>query len=204
MKCPKKVTIIVLAIILLFLEGCAHFQKPPTLKRIPWQKRQTVLQQIAEWKMAGVLSVTYNHKRDTARFQWIQKQDSYTINIFAPLNISSIRIVGNNNGVELWRTSRKCMKAKTPEQLTLNQFGWQLPISNIRYWVLSLPIPHTKVDVANFDQYGHLTNLNQCGWQINYSEFEFNAKKNVELPKVIELTDKEIAIKIKITNNELF
>ncbi len=35
-------------------------------------------------------------------------------------------------------------------------------------------------------------------------EFEFNAKKNVELPKVIELTDKEIAIKIKITNNELF
>ncbi len=200
MSCSKKTTIIVLFITILFLEGCACFQKPPFFKPITLKERQTKLQQINGWEMEGALSITYNRKRDVARFKWVQDGDKYNIHISGPFNIGGARIVGNEDGVEFCRTRKKCIKANTPEQLTLSQFGWQLPISNIRYWILALPVPCTKVDARLIDQYGHLTDLHQSGWQIKYSEFKPDIKNNIDLPKIVELTNSEILIKIKNTN----
>lgn len=199
MNCNRKITIIVLSLVLLFLAGCAHLRKPPSFKPTPWKERQSGLQQITNWEMDGALSVTCGRKRDAVRFKWLQKRNSYAITISGPLNIGGARIVGDVNGVEFCCTHKKCTRASTPEQLTLSQLGWQFPISNIRYWILALPVPHAKINAKSFDQYGHLANLDQSGWQIKYSDFQPNVKNNVDLPKIIELTNKEIAIKIKVT-----
>jgi outer membrane lipoprotein LolB len=200
MNYQKRFKITILFTVLIFLGGCAYFQKPPAFKHVPWQERKVELQQIADWTIAGALSITHHKKRDIAHFTWVQKQNSYTINIFGPLNIKSVRIVGDANGVEFWHTHKKCTRARTPEQLTLAQLGWELPISNMRYWIVALPAPNTKITATNFDQYGHLISLHQSGWQIKYSEFKLDIAKNIELPKIIELTSKELAVKIKITN----
>ena len=203
MDYKKKFKLITILFGTIFLVGCAHFQRPQSFVYTPWEKRQLELQQIKNWALAGSLSITHNKKRDIARFKWTQNQNDYIVNISGPLNINSIRIVGNPNNVELWRTSKQCIKASTPEQLTLDQLGWQLPVSNIRYWILALPTPTSKIDSIYFDQYGHLTDLKQNGWQIKYSEFQVQAGKNFDLPKIIELKNKEIVIKLKITEHNL-
>lgn len=203
MNCKRKITIIVLSLAVLFLAGCAHFQKPLVFKPVAWKERQVGLKQITTWEMHGALSVTYDHKRDVVRFKWVQNQDNYNIHISGPLNIGGARIFGDASGVEFCRTRKKCIKADTPEQLTLNQLGWQFPISNIRYWILALPVPCAKIDAVSVDQYGHLTDLHQSGWQIKYSEFQSNVVNNVNLPKVIELTNREVSIKIKVTNHKV-
>lgn len=198
----KKITIAAALIGMLFLSGCAYFQRPPSFKQEPWKQRQAELRQIKNWEMSGALSITYNKKRDIARFKWVQKQDSYAMNISGPLNIGSVKIIGDADHVELWRTNKKSIVADTPEQLTKEQLGWRLPISNIRYWILSLPVP-TKINAMRFDQYGHLTDLEQNGWQIKYVEFQTNAQKNIDLPKTILLNNKDVAIKIKVTKRVL-
>jgi len=199
----KKIKLITLLFGTMFLVGCAYFRQPPSFVHTPREKRQAELQQIKTWTLTGSLSITHNKKRDIARFKWTQNQNDYTINISGPLNISSIRIVGNSDNIELWRTNKKCIKAKTPEQLMLDQLGWQLPISNIRYWILALPTPAAKIDSIHFDQYGHIIDLEQNGWQIKYSEFQTQVEKNFDLPKIVELKNKEIAIKLKITEHNL-
>jgi len=202
MSYKKRFTIIMLFTALIFLGGCAYFQKPLPSKHVPCKEEHKVeLQQITDWTMDGALSITRDKKRDIARFKWVQKQSGYTINISGPLNINSVRIIGDSNGVEFWRTRKKCIKASTPEQLTQDQLGWQLPVSNMRYWILALPVPNTKIDAANFDQYGHLIDLNQSGWQMKYSEFQRNPEKNIDLPKIIELTNEGIVIRIKVTQS---
>jgi outer membrane lipoprotein LolB len=180
-----------------FLVGCAHFQPQPTFKYIPWQERKTKLQQNKNWIIDGSLSITHNKKRDIANFAWQQNQNNYAINISGPMNLRRVNIVGTANQVELCQSNNKCIKAKTGEQLFFNQFGWQLPISNMRYWVLALAAP-TKIEATRFDQYEHLVALKQQGWKIYYSEFR--PVKDVDLPNIIELQNKRFFIKIKIKN----
>ena len=180
-----------------FLVGCAHFQPQPTFKYIPWQERKTKLQQNKSWIINGSLSITHNKKREIANFEWQQNKSNYVINISGPMNLRRVDIVGTANQVELCQSNNKCIKAKSPEQLFFNQFGWQLPISNMRYWVLALAAP-TKIEATRFDQYGHLVALKQQGWKIYYSEF--HPVNNVDLPDIIELQNKKFFIKIKIKN----
>lgn len=159
-----------------------------------------MLQQITNWSITGSISITYEKQRELARFKWIQQQRDYVINIFGPLNIKNIYITGNPHTVRLRHPNKKWVEAKTPEQLTQNQLGWVLPISNLRYWILALPAA-TKIAAANFDQYGHLISLEQQGWQIKYSDFYRLPKTGIDLPKVIELNHQKLAIKIKIIHH---
>lgn len=191
-------TCLLVAIIL--LTGCAHLGKQPTTHaRLSWQQRQIALKQIKNWNIDGALSITHNKKRDMARFKWEQKSHLYNIILSGPLNLNRIKIVGSSTQVKLCRSTNNCVRAKTPEQLTAKQLGWQLPISNIRYWILSLPAPKTKITSTSFDQHGHLTTLNQSGWQIRYSEF-VTQRDNLELPKLIELANNNLIVKLKIKN----
>ncbi|MBU0744523.1 MAG: lipoprotein insertase outer membrane protein LolB [Gammaproteobacteria bacterium] len=198
----KKIKIIILLTNALFLSGCSYFHRPPAFKTEPWKQRYTELRQIKDWTMNGSFSISYNKKMDIARFTWAQKQNRYDINISGPLNLNSIRIIGDLNNVELWGVGKKMIKASTPEQLVYEQFGWQLPISNIKYWILAAPVPG-KIDAMSLDQYGHIVDLNQKGWQIKYSDFQADTQKKVDLPKTIELKNNEIAIKIKIKGSSL-
>lgn len=182
---------------IIFLTGCAHFQPQPAFKYISWQERQTKLQQNKNWIIDGSLSITHNKKRDIAHFEWQQNQNNYAINISGPMNLRRVNIVGTANQVALCQSNNKCIKAKSPEQLFFNQFGWQLPISNMRYWALALPAP-AKIEATRFDQYGHLVALKQQGWKIYYSEF--HPVGNVDLPDTIELQNKKFFIKLKIKN----
>lgn len=193
-------TLALLLVSIVLLTSCAQLRKTPTtFEHTSWKKRQAELHQIKNWTMSGTLSITHHKKRDIAKIKWAQTPNSYNINIFAPLNMGSIRIIGNESEVALWNSNKKPLKAKTPEQLTLAQLGWQLPVSNIRYWILGLPAPKTKINATSFDQYGHLIALNQSGWQVTYSRFN-PIKNNLDLPQLIELKNENLAIKLKITN----
>jgi outer membrane lipoprotein LolB len=172
-----------------FLIGCTHFQSQPNFKYMPWKERQAKIKKKNSWLINGTLSITYNKKRDIANFTWQQKQNNYIINISGPLNFNSIKITGTANQVEFCQSGQACLYK------SLNQFGWRLPISSMRYWVLTLPAP-AKIAVTKFDQYGRLTVLEQQGWKIYYSDFQ--PVNNVDLPNIITLQNKDFFIKLKI------
>lgn len=192
----KKVITNLLFIGILFLTGCVHFKPKPTFKYIPWQKRQAELRQNKNHSISGSISVTHGKKRDIVYFSWEQNQNNYTINISGPMNLNIIKIIGGSKGVIFCQSNNKCVLAKSPETLFFNLFGWRLPISNIHYWISTLPVP-TKIKAMRFDQYGHLIELVQQDWKINY--FEFNCVRNIDLPSVIELRNNNFFIKLKIT-----
>ena len=190
----KKITLLLIG--MMFLMGCSHLQTKPAFQYIPRQERLTQLQQ-QNWIIQGSLSITYNKKRDFARFVWEQKQNDYRIKLSGPINFNTIKIIGTKNKVDFCQSGRKCIHSQSAEQLLFNSLGWQLPLSNMRYWILSLPAL-TKVQASYYDQYGHLTALEQQGWKIHYSEFQ--TIKNFDLPTIIELRNKSFFIKIKIIN----
>lgn len=190
----------IVVVFILFLTGCAHFQPQQNFQHISWKKREAKLQQNKSWVISGLISVTYNQKRDMAHFEWAQNQNNYTINISGPMNLNSVQIIGNKNEVRFYRSNNKCVKAKTPEKLFFDQLGWWLPISSIRYWIFALPAP-AKTNLVKFDKYGHLVFFEQHGWKINY--FDFQSANGMDLPSMIELKNDKFFIKLKLKRRSL-
>ena len=187
-------TNVLLICCIVFLVGCAH--RAPTFKYISWKERKASLEQSKNWTINGSLGITHSKKRDYASFKWQQNQDNYVIVISGPLNLSRIKITGDADQVELCQSGAPCIKAKSAEQLLFSQFGWRLPISNMKYWILSLPAPDNKISESKFDAYGHITSFKQQRWKIDYTDFQ-PIKNNIDLPTVIKLQNPRLAIKLK-------
>lgn len=194
-----------LSILIIFLvsviSGCANLHPVPlTSPQLSWKQRQQQLQNLNHWTLRGSISITYGNKSDIASFDWQQVAATYLINIRAPLNLSSARIEGNATQVVLWQSTTQKITARTPESLISKQFGWNLPISNLKYWIRSLPAPG-KTDKIQLDDLHHLAVLHQQGWVITYSNYQL--VNGTDLPEKIEIQRPQLKIKLVIRTWEL-
>lgn len=183
----------------LLLSGCAIFtpqKEEPADHYLSKQARQKQLQNIAYWQINGVMSITYRGKNDIVNFAWEQDKDNYTVDFHGPLHIGGAKIAGNENTVTLWKSANEKITAKTPEELMLNQFGWELPLSEMKYWILALASPEFEINSENFDPYNHLVALAQEDWQINYTNFK--AVNAIDLPTKVYLESPKIKTKIVV------
>lgn len=195
--CFRSLTILSLLLSLL-LYGCASPMQvnftPQNYQTKPWQQRKTHLVKKKQWYMQGAVSIQVQNKTQMGSFTWQQQQDNYTIQLSGPLNIAGVQLRGNSQNVALWRGG-KWNYANTPETLMKQQLGWYLPISNLYYWVRGLPAPGIPAKEQH-DQFGHLSDLQQQGWQITYQAYQ--TRGNVDLPRKIYLNNQGLHAKLVI------
>lgn len=141
-------------------------------------ENQKKLAQLNHWKITGAISVTHRGNRNVARFRWIQRDDDYQVYLFGPLNMGSIKIVGNSRGTELISDNGR-IRASTLEQLLEKQFGYRIPENVMRHWILGL---YSKIP---------------RGYQVKFENYYYNQEKEVFLPKIIEIFHEATQIKIK-------
>lgn len=192
---------LLLTTVVLILTGCAHVT-PKSTQYISWQQRQKTLQTYDKWNITGKLSVTHNNKREIASFTWQQNKQTYALKISAPLNLHVIKITGDKNQAEFCQSGKECVKAHSADKLLFDLLGWNLPFSNLYYWIKSLPGPTTTKTLNNeFDAQGHLIAFKQLDWLIQYADFQKTAVYD-DLPNVIKLQNQDFFIKIKINTRD--
>jgi len=190
----SKITKLLVIVFLLLQAGCATFeQKKPHY--LTWQERHTELNKLNAWQIKGSLGVIYKNKSDIVSFNWQEQRDNYQIELFGPLNIGAATIIGNNDGVTLQASNKKFFQAKTAEKLLYQQFGWKLPVANMRYWIFANPAPH-KITTAEFDSYNHLIFLEQQGWLITFTDF--TNVNGIDIPSKIRMQNSNLKIKVAI------
>lgn len=187
--------------IILLINGCSTLRLPSeqttsTYQTQSWQKRYQALSHISRWSINGVFSIQQPEKTIMAFYDWQQKARNYHIHVYSSLNIYSINIFGDSSMVLLWCSPKERYTADTPEQLMQAQLGWQLPVSNLYYWIRG--IHAAGAYRANFDPYGHLITLQQNGWYIRLSQYIPIGP--IDLPCMLKLKSKQLAVKIIIKN----
>lgn len=192
-------TSLLLTTSVLILAGCTHIT-PKSNQCIAWQQRQANLQTYNKWTITGKLSVTHNNKRDIASFTWQQDQQTYALKISAPLNLYTVKITGNKNQTEFCQSGKECIKIHSIDKLSFDLFNWNLPFSNLHYWIKSLPTPITKASDKQFDICGHLIAFKQHGWLVKYTDFQNTNTQ--DLPNIIKLQNQDFLIKIKINSRD--
>lgn len=184
-------------ICLLALAACASVQAPPQNEAQPVGTRVQTLSNMQNWDLDALIAIRNNAKKNnlSANMKWQQQSQHYSILLFGPLGSGSLKLTGKPGFAKLESSDGKTYTASSPEQILAQQTNWDIPVSNLYYWIRGLPVPGIPAK-THFDAYNHLVDLQQQGWQIQY--LRFTSVNNIDIPNKIFLYNSELNVKIII------
>ncbi len=188
----------------LLLSGCAAAPRPPLPDVPPEQAleiRQQQLQAIRHWTCVGRVGASDGKDSLSASMRWVQNREGYRIRLSGPLGQALVDVTGSPTQVSLRTGDRGTFVASSPEILLDEQFGWRLPVSGLRYWILGLEVPGAEVELRELDVYGRIRRLEQLGWRIEY--LDYVRVDGVDLPARLELRHPHLSARIAVRRWQL-
>ena len=165
-----------------FLSTCAI--APPASENSDWSRQRDQLQKLDSWELRGRVNVRYDNESHTPRIIWLQQNVDYNIRLWGTFNAGATEIVGRPGFVTM-ENDGQTLSANSPEDLILEQLGYELPVSQLNYWIKGLPAPDSEAQLA-FNELNQLTTIQQADWTINLSDMrQYGA---LSLPRRVELT----------------
>ncbi|MBS0359131.1 MAG: outer membrane lipoprotein LolB [Proteobacteria bacterium] len=162
-----------------------------------WQTQSQKLLALSQWNIHGGIGIQQDQKGLNAAVRWTQSRDQYDIYLYGPIGSGSVKIMGTQQHVRLDTADNRHREATSAEELLLSETGWQIPVTNLMYWIRGIPIPNVPA-TQQLDPTGqHLSSLQQSGWEIKY--LRFTTVHGLELPRKIVLNHASIKVKIVIT-----
>lgn len=160
-----------------------------------YEERAQVLSSIQSWSLSAAISVKQNNNTTIASVNWRQQGPSnYQIFISGPLNMGTIKIIGEPGKVTLWKSNKEHFEATSPEELMEQQIGWQIPITNLYYWIRGIAAPGPFTGREDKDH--RVIYLGQQGWKIIYPEYIRVGK--IDFPHKMNLSYPNLNVKIVI------
>lgn len=181
------------------LAGCGTVPErlpPGTTPAQAKQERERRLGALEHWVCVGRVGASDGQESINATLRWTQNRDSYRIRLSGLFGQGLVEISGSGAGVTLRTAERGALTAASPEALIMEEFGWRLPVSGLRYWILGMAVPGTEVTSARLDGLGRLQRLEQSGWRIRYLEYE--RIDGLDLPSRVELEHPELTARIAV------
>lgn len=181
-----------LVIVLALLGGCSASPSKPSDPTLAWAAHAERLTTLDKWQLRGRLALKNNGEGWHASMAWQQSADEYDIQITGPLGQGSVRLQGNSEVVILDAGNDATTLDNNPESLLERQFGWQVPVASLRYWVTGLPAPGDEQH--QLDEFGRLSQLEQRGWSIRFLDYQAQ-----QLPRKLVATRGDATVRLIIT-----
>ena len=178
-----------IAVCLLALSACST---TPTEPNGSWLSpdQQLANGNIEQWKIGGKINLRTKQDSNTGYLNWRQCHDQFEIRLTGPLGQGAAKLYGNKDQVTL-KTKDHTQTATSPEELIAQQ-GWQLPVSQLTYWVRGIPSPHFKTNNKTSNGF------EQMGWLVKFSQWQ--NIHNHRLPKKATATHPELKVTLLLKN----
>ncbi len=151
---------------LILFSACTPLQMAPPVNP-EWEQRQSVLADIRHWEFTGSISVRDDQESHSSRIRWRQMEEHYQVNLWGTFNVGATEIRGEPGLVSIVQQGEEPLITETPEQLIREELGYELPVSQLEYWLRGIPVPGRPHDPV-FGENNQLTELHQDGWRIHY------------------------------------
>ncbi|MEX2131526.1 MAG: lipoprotein insertase outer membrane protein LolB [Pseudohongiellaceae bacterium] len=170
-----------IALMFLLLQACTS--APPPIATGTWAQREAALRSLDHWQLQGRVNARYYDEAHTPRIRWQQTQQHYSILLWGTLNAGRTLIEGGPGQVSLEQAG-EIRTANRPEELILQQLGYELPVSQLNYWIRGLPNPDEahRLQLGEFDQ---VIRLEQAGWTLEYTDYRLFG--DYTLPRRIDM-----------------
>jgi outer membrane lipoprotein LolB len=183
----------------LLLAGCAGLAPQESVEgpgnAEDWAAHKAQVSEIDGWQISGKIGIRAPQDSGSGTLFWLQRQDYFDIRLSGPLGRGATRLTGRPEAVALEVAGQGRFEAKSPEALVESQLGWQLPVSNLLWWVRGLPAPDSRSRVA-LDANGRLASLQQDGWDVQY--LGYSEEDGYTLPSRIKLAGRDLQITLVV------
>lgn len=168
--------------------------KPPA-KTSSWESHQAELKELHSWELSGKIGIKTPDSSNSASLKWLQKQQNYQIDIRGPWGQGGASIFGQPGKVVIDVAGEGTFEGPDPEFILYQQLGWELPISDIYWWIRGLPAPNKQFKHALQDN--RLKLLQQNGWEIEYLRYN---SLSPTLPHKLKLTRNGLNITVVVNS----
>ena len=189
--------------------GCSTQPRAPSVKapatKTPSQElnqeRQQLLAGIDEWSFRGRAAVQRGDEGWSATLHWDQHGESYRLRIIAPLGRGTYEVLKQDQQVSLIDPGNNVFKAASPEQLLTENIGWNLPISDIEFWVRGLIAPGSKPSQLDLDEGGLIKDLAVSGWRV--SVLEYTWQDGLAMPRKLFMNYGDMKLRLVVSTWKL-
>ncbi|MEX0429908.1 lipoprotein insertase outer membrane protein LolB [Spiribacter insolitus] len=183
-------------LVLVLLAGCAvRAPQPVDAGRVVMVEDWDAPPAPDAWSFSGRTSLRLGDQGATATVSWAQDETAYRIDLRGALGVGSLRIVGDEPGVQLTTADGKRYEAGSPRELVRAITGYDLPVGFLRHWVTASPVPWLDGRVT-LDEAGRPRLLQQDGWDVTFDGYR--PVGGYRLPGRVGVTHEDMAIRLVI------
>lgn len=146
------------------------------------EARERVLFGTDRWILQGKLGVSDGKEGGSGTLNWTQDGERYEFTVRSPVVGKSFRLSGGPDGALLEGLDGGPLRGPDAESLMLKALGWDVPLRDLRAWVLGLRADSGPAELSfGTDRLPSL--LQQDGWSVDYREWD--AGRQPPMPKKV-------------------
>lgn len=133
--------------------------------------RERQLGDTSHWTLQGKLSVSDGNQSGSGALTWHQDGERYDFTVRAPVTGRSFRLTGGPGGADLEGLDGGTRHGPDAETLMAQAVGWQIPMAELKRWVLGLRADGGPADIR-FGDDRLPSQLIQDGWTVDYKQWD--------------------------------
>lgn len=194
---PKTMRLVILLMLLLTMApGCSLLS--PYIKAVDVSQIESV-RDISKWQARGKMMIAGNGEKVSGYFYWQQNGDSFSFSLNTLIGINLFEINVDEAGTTL-TVDGKTHKDDSAENLVARLTGYDLPISQLRWWVLgetatNKPLNNPRGASAKSKQ-PIVVPYGKQNWTIRYQSWQ--PVNQFSLPKSMDVRSTNNRIKLSI------
>lgn len=179
---------------LLLLSGCASLPEP-----VPaggWESVKARLQALERWTLEGRVAVAANSEGFSGGLTWKQAGPRAEVALRGPVGgpVLAIRVDGDEFSVT--DSQGETFEGARAKALVAERVGSELPISELRYWLVGVPAPGRPFE-ETLGADARLATLDQAGWRIRYDRYR--SAGELVLPAKLDITQGVLRLRVAVS-----
>ena len=188
----------------MLLSGCAMQSVHPTLPTVTTADAQVQQAARAEtlathqhWALQGRVGLSNGHNGGSGRIDW-QQGLTTVIELSAPVTRQSWRLTAGEDFAQLDGLEGGTRKGNDPESLLRDATGFVIPVAALASWVRGAAAATLPSPTLRFGSDGHLSQLQQAGWTIDYSDWRMQSALGIDLPHRLNASQGDAKVRLVI------
>ena len=124
------------------------------------------LQAAGSWKLDGRAAVAVGTQGWQASLDWLQQGQSTEVHLAGPFGVQATVLTRTPEGVSINGAAPSDAEMAQLQQ----RLGFDLPLDQLRYWLLGVPDPASAFDLRRNPQ-DRAQQLTQSGWSVDYDRY---------------------------------
>jgi outer membrane lipoprotein LolB len=174
-------------VLAMFLGGCAAVPTTPTGPVDPGR--------IRDWTAAGRMALAVDGEGGSGSFVWQQRDLATNLSIRGPLGAGALQIVAEGDSIVATDGDGRSVDTGRARALLRDRLGAELPLAQLRYWMLGVPSPDAPAEVAEGGESPGRV-IEQSGWRIGYDAFR--SESGMALPARFSATQGDVRLKVVV------